>query len=66
MTNAQKFLQTDPYDLLCRIQDYMGKDGCVIEAIDIESKKNLRCDFDCCNCIESWLYVRRDTHAKKT
>ena len=57
----------NPYDILCKIQDYMGRTGCVLEALD-------GCERDCPNlkrtnlspsvggchkCIEKWMVERR-------
>lgn len=56
----------NPYDILCNIQAYMGRSGCVLEALD-------GCERDCPNlkrtnrtqsaschkCIEKWMIERR-------
>lgn len=59
MTNRQRLLKTNEYDLLCRIQKCIDKEhiNCVIDAITGNIRdcpiKEYQCD--CERCIQDWL-----------
>ena len=53
MTNREKLIQTNIYDLLCRINSQMPC-FCIIQALGDENKPDI-CDDKCDKCIESWL-----------
>ena len=53
MTNREKLIKTNIYDLLCRINLEMPC-FCVVQALGEEEKPDT-CDNNCDRCIESWL-----------
>lgn len=55
MTNRERLLKTNEYDLLCRVQryiDYKNRALCVIDAITGHVRY---CIDDCEKCIQEWL-----------
>lgn len=57
MTNREKLIQTNIYDLLCRIDKGIKSQAtCVIETLDKDNACK-RCDLgkQCPECIAKWL-----------
>ena len=47
----------NPYDILCKIQDYMGRTRCILEALE---GHDILCNGQPCHkCIEKWMIERR-------
>lgn len=63
MTNREELLNTNEYDLLLRIQEYMGgyrEIPCVIEAISQVNPPD-NCGWfsgGCSQCIQEWLNAK--------
>lgn len=57
MTNGEKLLKSNMYDILCRINTEMTYPQCVIAMITRKPHKHMwhGDKFDCSRCIEHWL-----------
>ena len=56
MTNREKLIQTNIYDLLCRINRSCFPESCVVTALSGEvSPQECEAQINCERCIESWL-----------
>lgn len=55
MTNRQRLIDTNIYDLLCNLNKNLqeGKTycECIMQALSVKSK----CDYKCGKCIAKWL-----------
>lgn len=65
MTNREKLIKTNIYDLLCTIQKALIEDGCEISGLcvieDIERKPRTCPDgITCGMCIANWLNQEAD------
>jgi hypothetical protein len=56
MTNREKLIQTNIYDLLCRINRSCFPESCVVTALDKDiPSQHCEAQISCEGCIESWL-----------
>jgi hypothetical protein len=56
MTNREKLLNTNDYDLLCNMnKNLIENDSCIMEAF--EAYSNYRCEkyLECDQCISDWM-----------
>lgn len=55
MTNRQKLIETNIYDLLCNINKNLLKESpygaCIMQGLDV----NYKCEYNCGECIAKWL-----------
>lgn len=52
MTNRERLLRTNPYDLLIMLNDSL-EEICVLDIFGYQTLKN--CNGKCDKCIENWL-----------
>lgn len=64
MTNREKLLHTNLYDLLCRMEENAENhpecDACVIELLGVDRESYCKMYVNCNNCIAEWLNERSE------
>lgn len=57
MTNREKLIKTNIYDLLCKINDsFLDNEGdCILTALGVDICVRCKVEATCTGCIAKWL-----------